>query len=168
MDDDPRKRSIKELGWQSWLTNVFWAYYKWYFFVGLALLTILLLTVIGYARQERVDLVLTYVYASAPDEAQAETARSLFAAKAAEEGGRGGVRVKVEAFPLVNEKGERLLYGELDDPDRIIYIADDGLLRHDPWDRAGHGAFCGGAGYPRRTLSAGGLCGPGLYPAADR
>ena len=41
MDDDPRKRSIKELGWQSWLTNVFWAYYKWYFFVGVFALTFL-------------------------------------------------------------------------------------------------------------------------------
>ena len=125
MDDDPRKRSIKELGWQNWLTNVFWAYYKWYFFVGVFALTFLVLTVLAYARQERADLVLTYVYASAPDAGQAETARSAFAEKARPEGGRGTVKVKVEAIPLQNEQGERLLYGELEDPDRMIYILDN-------------------------------------------
>ena len=124
MDDDPRKRSIKELGFQSWLTNVFWAYYKWYFFVGVFALTFLVLTVITYARQERADLVLTYVYSSAPDEAQMETVRSAFGAKAKPEGGRGTVKVKVEAIPLQNEKGERLLFGELEDSERMIYVLD--------------------------------------------
>ena len=63
MDDDPRKRSIKELGFESWLTNVFWAYYKWYFFLGVFAVTFLVLTVITYARQDRADMRLTYVYA---------------------------------------------------------------------------------------------------------
>ena len=125
MDDDPRKRSIKELGFDKWLDNVFWPYYKWYFFLGLAVLTILVLSVISLATRERADLVLTYVYSTAPDEAQMEKARELFAAKAKTESGRGTVKVKVEAFPLVNEQGERLLYGELEDADRIIYILDD-------------------------------------------
>ena len=125
MDDDARRRSIRELGFENWLDNVFWPYYKWYFFVGLAVLTILVLTVISYATRERSDLVLTYVYAAAPDDAQAEKARELFAAKAKTESGRGTVKVKVEAFPLVNEQGERLLFGELQDADRIIYILDD-------------------------------------------
>ena len=124
MDDDPRKRSIKELGFQSWLTNVFWAYYKWYFFVGVFALTFLVLTVITYARQDRADLVLTYVYSTAPDEAQMETVRSAFGAKAKPEGGRGTVKVKVEAIPLQNEKGERLLFGELEDSERMIYVLD--------------------------------------------
>ncbi len=125
MDDDPRKRSIKELGWQSWLTNGFWAYYKWYFFVGVFAITFLVMTVVSYARQDRADLVLTYVYSSAPDEAQAEAVRRAFAEKAKPEGGRGAVKVKVEAVPLRNEKGERLLFGELQDPDRMIYVMDD-------------------------------------------
>ena len=125
MGEDARRRTIKELGFDSWLDNVFWPYYKWYFFVGLAVLTIIVLTIVSYASRERADLVLTYVYSGVPDEAQMETARELFAAKAQPENGRGTVKVKVEAFPLVNEKGERLLFGELEDSDRIIYIMDD-------------------------------------------
>ena len=125
MDDDTRKRSIKELGFDNWLTNVFWPYYKWYFFLGLMIFTVLVLSVVSLATRERADLVLTYVYSGTPDEAQMERAKELFAAKAKTENGRGTVRVKVEAFPLVNEQGERLLYGELEDADRIIYILDD-------------------------------------------
>jgi len=125
MGEDARRRTIKELGFDSWLDNVFWAYYKWYFFVGLAVLTIIVLSLVSYASRERADLVITYVYSGVPDEAQMETARELFAAKARPENGRGTVKVKVEAFPLVNEKGERLLFGELEDSERIIYIGDD-------------------------------------------
>jgi hypothetical protein len=124
MDDDPRKRSIKELGFESWLTNVFWAYYKWYFFLGVFAVTFLVLTVITYARQDRADMRLTYVYAGTADADQAETARSRVASLAKPEGGRGAVRVKVDAVPLVDEKGERRTYGELEDSDRILYLLD--------------------------------------------
>ena len=125
MGDDARPRTIKELGFDNWLTNVFWAYYKWYFFLGLAVLTIVVLSLISLAAQERADITITYVYAHTLDESQMEAARSAFAAKAQPENGRGTVKVKAEAFPLVNEKGERLLYGELEDADRIIYVMDD-------------------------------------------
>ena len=49
-------------------------------------------------------------------------------ARAVPENGRGVVRVKVEPFPLADEAGERQLYGELEDPDRIIYLLDEASL----------------------------------------
>lgn len=126
--DDAKKGRLKEMGFENWLTNVFWAYYKWYFFLGVLLLTILVLTVISVAGKDRTNLRVTYVYAEVMDQAQAETVRGMVEARAVPENGRGVVRVKVEPFPLVNEAGERLLYGELEDPDRIIYLLDEASL----------------------------------------
>ncbi|MBR3060439.1 MAG: hypothetical protein IKG89_07480 [Oscillospiraceae bacterium] len=126
--DDAKKGRLKEMGFENWLANVFWVYYKWYFFLGVLLLTILVLTVISVAGKDRTNLRVTYVYAEVMDQAQAETVRGMVEARAVPENGRGVVRVKVEPFPLVNGAGERLLYGELEDPDRIIYLLDEASL----------------------------------------
>lgn len=126
--DDAKKGRLKEMGFENWLANVFWVYYKWYFFLGVLLLTILVLTVISVAGKDRTKLRVTYVYAEVMDQTQAETVRGMVEARAVPENGRGVVRVKVEPFPLVNEAGERLLYGELEDPDRIIYLLDEASL----------------------------------------
>ena len=126
--DDAKKGRLKEMGFENWLANVFWVYYKWYFFLGVLLLTILVLTVISVAGKDRTNLRVTYVYAEVMDQAQAETVRGMVEARAVPENGRGVVRVKVEPFPLVNEAGARLLYGELEDPDRIIYLLDEASL----------------------------------------
>ena len=47
--DDAKKGRMKEMGFENWLENVFWVYYKWYFFLGVFLLTVLVLPVISVA-----------------------------------------------------------------------------------------------------------------------
>ena len=126
--DDAKRGRIKEMGFDNWLTNVFWVYYKWYFFLGVFLLVILVFTVIGMAGKDRSNLRITYVYADAMQETQAETVRGWVEARAVPEKSRETVRAKVEAFPLSNESGERILYGELLDPERMIYLLDEASL----------------------------------------
>ena len=126
--DDAKPGRIREMGFDNWLTNVFWVYYKWYFFLGVFLLTVLVLTAISFAGRDRTNLRITYVYGETVNETQAETIRSLAEARAVPENGRGKVRAKVDAVPMVNEAEERLLYGELDDPDRLIYLLDEASL----------------------------------------
>lgn len=126
--DDAKRGRLKEMGFDNWLTNVFWVYYKWYFFLGVAILTVLVLTVVSFAGQDRTNMRVTYVYGETLEQEQAETVRKQMEARAVPENGRGVVRVKVEGFPLVNEAGERLLYGELGDPDRIFYLLDETSL----------------------------------------
>ena len=123
--DDAKKGRIREMGFDNWLTNVFWVYYKWYFFLGVFLLTILVLAVISAAGKDRSNLRITYVYGDTPQQTQAETVRSLVEAKALPENGKGVVRARVDIFPMVNEAGERILYGELEDPERIYYLLDE-------------------------------------------
>ena len=127
--DDPKKGRIKEMGFDHWLTNVFWVYYKWYFFLGVFLLTVLVLSLIALAGKDRTNLRITYVYGETLQQDQAETVRSMVEARAVPENGKGVVRAKVDPFPLLSETGERLLYGELEDPDRLIYLLDETSLR---------------------------------------
>ncbi len=127
--DNPKKGRIREMGFENWLNNVFWVYYKWYFFLGAFLLTLLVLAVISAAGKDRSNLRITYVYAETADQAQAETARAKIEALALPNNGKGVVRARVDAFPLANEAGERTLYGELEDPERIYYLLDEAALR---------------------------------------
>ena len=126
--DDAKKGRMKEMGFENWLENVFWVYYKWYFFLGVFLLTVLVLTVISVAGKDRTNMRVTYVYAETLNQTQADAVGKMVEARAVPENGRGVVRVKVEPFPLADEAGERQLYGELEDPDRLIYLLDETSL----------------------------------------
>ena len=126
--DDAKKGRIKEMGFENWLTNVFWVYYKWYFFLGVLILTILVLFLISASGRDRSNLLVTYVYTEAPDQSQTETVKGMVEARAVPENNRGTVRVRVDAFPLQNGMGERALYEELGDPDRLIYLLDQNAL----------------------------------------
>jgi hypothetical protein len=125
---DNERGKLRDIGWERWLNNVFWVYYKWYFLVGVFLLTVLVCTVVSHAARDRADMRLTYVYGEILDQTGAEQAAAWVADNVLLKDGKSRVRVKADPIPLVTESGERPAYGALADGERILYLLDEASL----------------------------------------
>ncbi|MDD6188276.1 MAG: hypothetical protein PUB32_01700 [Clostridiales bacterium] len=132
-DMSPVNNSNDELGRmekiENWLTNTFWFHYKWYFIIGVFLLSLLIMAAVGLVTSVSYDWTVVYAHNGAADSARAEEIRELMESLLPETGKNRRVDVEVVELSrdggVMESYGENLLYSHLNDQNTMIYILDE-------------------------------------------
>ena len=132
-DMSPVNNSNDELGRmekiENWLTNTFWFHYKWYFIIGVFLLSLLIMAAVGLVTSVSYDWTVVYAHNGAADSARAEEIRELMESLLPETGKNRRVDVEVVELSrdggVMENYGENLLYSHLNDQNTMIYILDE-------------------------------------------
>ncbi len=114
---------------ESWMSNVFWYHYKWYFVVGVFAASLLVMSAVSFVRAADYDWTVVYAHCGESDPSKTAGIRSAFEAAGTDESNNGRVQVEVRVAALDWEKGYCGLYGELAEPDSILYVMDDSVLK---------------------------------------
>lgn len=113
---------------ENWLTNTFWFHYKWYFIIGVFVLSLLVMAAVGLASAVKYDWTVVYAHDGAADSARAEEIQTLMEGLLPETGKNR--RVDVEVIELARDGGvmesygENRLYSHLNDQNTMIFIMD--------------------------------------------
>lgn len=114
---------------ENWLTNTFWFHYKWYFVIGVFLLSLLIMAAVGLASAVSYDWTVVYAHNGAADSAQVEEIRELMESLLPETGKNRRVDVDVVELNrdggVMEGYGENRLYNYLNDQNTMIYFLDE-------------------------------------------
>lgn len=125
-EDEGGKRGFA--GFEDWLTNMFWFHYKWYFIVGVFLLTILVLSVVSFVKNVDYDWTVVYAHEGEVSSEAAKTLTKAFEAVCTDENENGKVQVKLSEVELKDKTGSYSLYGELGSSEKILFVMDQATM----------------------------------------
>lgn len=114
---------------EDWLTNTFWFHYKWYFLVGIFVVSLLVMSAVGIASAVTYDWTVVYAHEGPADAERAGEIQKLMEDLLPETGKNR--RVDVEVIELANDGGvmadygEQRLYSHLNDQDIMLFVLDE-------------------------------------------
>lgn len=115
---------IKNEKFEYWLENIFWYHYKWYYIIGLFVLTLLISWVVTMVSQVNYDWTVVYAHRGTADPENLSKITECYSEYAEDTDSNGRVRVKAVEI-LMTDTPEEPLYGPLSDSDYLVFFMDD-------------------------------------------
>ena len=114
---------------EDWLTNTFWFHYKWYYIVGVFVLSLLIMAAVGLASAVTYDWTVVYAHDGTADGAVVEKIQEMMEDMLPETGKNRRVDVKVVELTdsedgVMETYGEQRLYSHLNDQNVMIFVMD--------------------------------------------
>ena len=126
-EDDEKQSRFAAL--ESWLTNMFWYHYKWYYIVGIFIASLLILSAISFIKNVDYDWTITYAHIGIPSSDESERIRSAYKLSGTDVTGNGKVQIGLSEDTINQKTGYYSLYGELNKADNMIFTMDDATLK---------------------------------------
>lgn len=125
-EEESRKGRFAEF--EYWLTNMFWYHYKWYFIVGVFVVSLLIMSVASFIKNVDYDWTVVYTHEGEISSEAAKDITRAFETVCTDVNENGKVQVKLIDTKLRDEKGSYSLYGQINKEDNIIFILDEAAM----------------------------------------
>jgi hypothetical protein len=114
---------------ENWMSNVFWYHYKWDFIAGVFAAALLIMSAISFIKAPDYDWTVIYTTSSGSEPSKTTAIRKTFEAACTDVTKNGRVQVEVREASFDGDKGYCGLYGELAEPDSILYVMDEPVFK---------------------------------------